>query len=116
MYFFLLHFQPFSFPPPSPPSLDSRVLQDKKLSQQQPVKELCDYLLSQQVPSPHLLAIMVDMYEEEASEGDKESLVKAKEVGGAWGDSLWRKCAERKESNYHGLFFKLFILTKQMMG
>ena len=66
-----------------PPSLDSRVLQDKKLSQQQPVKELCDYLLSQQVPSPHLLAIMVDMYEEEASEGDKESLAKAKEVGGA---------------------------------
>ena len=49
------------------------------------MKELCDSLLSQQIPSPHLLAMMVDMYEEEAAEGDKESLAKAKEVGGAPG-------------------------------
>ena len=59
------------------------MLKDKRLCEQQPVRELCDYLLSQHTPSPHLLAMLVDLYEEEAADGNMESLARAKEVGGA---------------------------------
>lgn len=75
------------------------MLQGRQLSKQQPVKELCERFLSQQVPSPHLLAMVVDMCEEEAAEGNKESLARAKEVRAIYMRNMQKK--------YGGLIFFL---------
>lgn len=57
-----------------------RVLKGKKLSEELSVRAICDELRSQQVPSPHLLSTLIDIYEEEAEKGNQESLTKALDV------------------------------------
>lgn len=44
------------------------------------VRDLIESLRSQSVPSPYLLSTMIDVYEEEAAGGNKESLDKAMKV------------------------------------
>jgi protein farnesyltransferase/geranylgeranyltransferase type-1 subunit alpha len=56
------------------------VLKGKDISSQQDVREMCDQLISQQVCSPHLMSTMIDIYDEEASRGNNDSLVKAIEL------------------------------------
>lgn len=58
----------------------NRVLKGKKLSEELNVRAICDELRSQQVPSPHLLSTLIDIYEEEAEKGNQESLTKALDV------------------------------------
>lgn len=55
-------------------------MKGKKLSEELSVRATCDELHSQQVPSPHLLSTLIDIYEEEAEKGNQESLTKALDV------------------------------------
>lgn len=55
------------------------VLKGKQLSEYPGLKDTCQEMFSQ-YHSPFLLSLLVDMYEEEAGRGEKESLRKALEV------------------------------------
>ena len=69
------------FLPPCP-----RVLLGRRLSEHPGLKEACQDLYSRQIRSPFLLAMLVDIYEEEeAGEGrGQESLGQALEVRTTW--------------------------------
>lgn len=59
-----------------------RVLQGRRLSEHPGLKEACQEMYSRQIRSPFLLAMLVDMCEEEAGQGrGQESLGQALEVG-----------------------------------
>ena len=71
-------------PPEVHPGTVCRVLMERKLSQYPGLKEFCQKLYDQSHRSPHLLACMVDTYEEMLEmgcENSEEVLQKALQVG-----------------------------------
>jgi len=82
------------------------VLKGKQLSEYPGLKDTCQEMFSQ-YHSPFLLSLLVDMYEEEAGRGEKESLRKALELCEMLSQEVdtihkqyWDYTARRLEKNY----------------